>query len=105
MVNIEPYVVIGKKWLFELPEAHAAQSNGIVLTDIRNKIWDLDRVAPAELGKGYRTPECLRGWLLGKNDVPIADGQCLSDIDIIMELRASNVMNTYQFRCGVIRKQ
>ena len=42
-------------------------SKGDYLTDMRNKIMDLDKAAPAELCKSYRTHAGLRGWLLGKN--------------------------------------
>ena len=104
MVNSDPFVVIDKTWLFELLEVHFAPSKGIVLTDIRNQIRDLDRAPPTELGKGYRTPGCLSGWFLGKNDVLIEDGQCLTDSALIKAHRASNVANTYQFRGEIIRQ-
>ena len=61
MVIIEPYVVIGKKRLYGLLEVHFALSKGVVLPDVRNQIRDLERSVPAELRKGYRTPEGLRG--------------------------------------------
>ena len=42
---------------------------GSILTDVLKKIGYLDRAGPVALGKGYRTPGGLRGWLLCKNDV------------------------------------
>ena len=48
---------LNKQWLFYLLEKHFSQSNGIVLTDIRMRIRDLDKAPPMELGGGYVTPE------------------------------------------------
>ena len=80
------------------------RNRGAILTDIRNRIRDLDREAPAELCKVYRTPECLREWSLEMNDVLIEDGQFLTDIVLIKAVRSINIANTYQFRGGIIRQ-
>ena len=53
MIKVEPFVVINKQWMFGLLEAHYAQSNGYILTDVRNQIGDLYRAAAVELCKGY----------------------------------------------------
>ena len=49
-VNRDLFVVICKKFLFGVREVHFAQSDGIVLTDMRRQIMDLDTLAPGELG-------------------------------------------------------
>ena len=43
MVKSEPFAVVGKKWLFDLPDVHFAQSKEARLTDIRYQIIDFDR--------------------------------------------------------------
>ena len=96
-INEEPVGAINKKWLFGFPEALFAKSDGDILSDVRKRIIDLDKVAPSELGKGYRNPEGLWGCLLGKNDVLNEDGQGLTDIGIIKALRASNILGAYPF--------
>ena len=83
MVKGDPFVVIGETWLVALLEVHLAQSEGIILTDIRMRIIDLYTVTQKELGNGYRAPECLRRWLLEKNDVLVDDAKGLTDGEII----------------------
>ena len=64
---------------------------------MRNKHRDSGRSHPAELRKGYRTPEGLRGWMLEEYDVMIEDGDGLADSAVIKAFEKSNVANTYQF--------
>ena len=47
----------------------------IYLNGCSEEIGDLDRIDPAKLGKVYRTPEGLWGWLLEKNDLLMYDGE------------------------------
>ena len=77
---------------------HFAQSKGSILTDLRQLIGDLDRASPIEIGKGFRTPEGLWEWLLGKNGVLMDTGQCLTGGWLIRAFRASDILNTYQFK-------
>lgn len=104
MVKCEPFVAIGKKWLFELRQVHFAQPSGPVLTDIRKRSSDLDREAPTELLKGCRTPEGLRWRFLGENDVLMDDEQGLADGDPILAFRASSIVNTYQLTGKILRQ-
>ena len=76
----------------------------LTLTGVREQIGDLDREAPIELCKGYRTPGCLWEWLLGKGDVLVDDGKGLTDGDLIKAFRASNILGTYQFENEIIRR-
>ena len=75
MIKDEHFVSINTKWLFGFPEEHFSQAKGDIVTDIRKKISDLCRSVPTEIGKGYRTPEGLWGWMLQKNDVLMDDGK------------------------------
>ena len=59
------YVAINKPRLFGLLEIHYAQSKGGILPDVKKKIDEAGRIGALELGRGYQTPEGLRGWLLG----------------------------------------
>ena len=61
MIKREPFVAIGKKWIFDLLEVHFVQLKRTILTDIRKRIIGLDRAGPEELGKRYRTPGDIRG--------------------------------------------
>ena len=61
MITVGPFVAIGKKWLVDLLEAHCAHPEGYILTDIRDRIIEIDRSARIELCKCYRTPEGIRG--------------------------------------------
>ena len=83
---------------------HFAQSKGPILTDVRKRIFDLDRAAPSELGKAYRHPDGLRGCLLGKNDVLMNDGQGLTDSELIKTSRVSNIFRAYQFIYEITRQ-
>ena len=71
---------------------------GQLLADVRNQINDLDKASSVDLGKGYRSSAGLWGWLLGKNDVIVEDGQCLTGSRLIKAFRASNIVRTYQFK-------
>ena len=66
MINEDPFVAINKTWLSDMMEVHFSQSKGDSLSDVRNKISDPGKVAAVELGKGYRTPEGLRGVVVSK---------------------------------------
>ena len=66
---------------------HFSQSSGTILTDIRKPIIDVDRVDPVELCKCYRTPECLRGRLLEKDDVLTESEQVLTGGEKIKAFR------------------
>ena len=68
------------------------------------KIGDLDKVSTIELGKGYRAPEGLWEWLLGKNDALGESGRCVGDIELIKAFRASNIVRTYRFNSEITRK-
>ena len=68
----EPYVVITKRWLLCFAGRHFAQSKGRSLTAVRYQFRDSDKVFPGESGKGYRTPELLREWFLGKIEALVA---------------------------------
>ena len=74
------------------------------MSDVRNPIGDLDKAAHAEIGKWYRAPGGLWGWLLGKNDVLMGDAQCLTDSEIVKSYRASNILRTDQFKDAIIRQ-
>ena len=54
-----------EKRLFDLLELHYAQSKGVIMTNVRMQITELDKISPGELGIGVRNPEGIRGWLLG----------------------------------------
>ena len=71
---------------------------GAILTDGRNQISDLDKVREKDLGKGRRTPEGLREWLLGNNAVIVEAKQFLSDYELVTSFMSGNITNAYQFR-------
>ena len=93
--------MVDKKWLFELLEVHFPQPKGTILPDNRNKIMDLDTATPAELGKGYGTPELFMGLLLEKNDFLMEAEQGLTGVGLIRGLRTGNIMGAYQFEGGL----
>ena len=102
MVKSETFFAIDKQRLLDVLEVYFAQSKGFILTDIRKRIIDLNRSAPAELGECYRTPVCLQRWLLEKHDVLVEDGRGLTSGELIRDFRASNIMCAYQLKGGVI---
>ena len=57
-----------------------------------------------ELGRGVRTPEGLRGWILGKNDNSDGWKQCLTYYELSTVFGNSNITNAYEFR-DAIRSQ
>ena len=77
--------------LFCLTGAHFSPSRGDILTHVRKQIAAIDRAAQTELGNGYGTREGVRGWLLGKDDVLMGDGEGLTDGAIIKAFSASNI--------------
>ena len=83
---------------------HFAQSNGDVLSDSRKQIPELGKVAPVELSKGYRTPEGLLVWMLGKNDVLMEAREGLTDSGLMISFRASNILRTYRFKEEITRQ-
>ena len=83
MVNNEPYVAIDKKEaIFVIGISLCAIKGGGMwgrCSESDRRIGNLDKVASVELGKCYRAPEGLLGWLSEKNDAIVGDGQGLTD--------------------------
>ena len=60
------YVVIYKKWLFDILELHYKLSNGEVADGLRMHIKNANRIAQLEIGGCGKNPEWICEWLLGK---------------------------------------
>ena len=104
MTKSGDYLAIGKKWAFDLLEAHFAQPEGEGISDIRTQINNADSIAPLEIGRCYRHPEGLRGRLLKKHDVSVDANRGLKDIELVKVFRGSNIVKRYRFKDGAIRQ-
>ena len=90
--------------LFDLVKAHACQTLGIAFPNVGSRIPKLDGAASTELGKGVRHPEGLCAWLLGKNEILVAENQRLSDYELMAAIRRSQIVSIYQVKDGISRK-
>ena len=73
------YVIVGKKWIFDLLELYYKQSNGQVLDGIWSQVKNVTTTYHLELVGVVGGPGRVRDFLLGKNDVVVEEGRRLPD--------------------------
>ena len=61
-------------------------------------------IAPIELGGGGTNPEGIWGWLLGKNNVLMEEGQGLTGGGLIKAFRTSDIFKNYRLNEEVLRR-